>query len=313
MRQLVRNTVRERINSPIKLADHVLKLDQQYGFQFCSYNTQVKLVMNQLSNLNSIKGSLNLVTGCGSGLGRATMQRLIKNGCEAVLGIDRQFEPDYERNLGLDEKERKRVMLRTYDTFDEKVETSMLEFVKLYGTIHNVINVAGVALAFLLYSKTTKTIYDQKHAQNLVEFNTVGTFNIIRLAAKVMSESCVKENNPNQPRCIINTSCISTSSPSLGQSFYVASKSSLDSMTLCMAREFSPFNIRCNTINVGYFDTNLLGPEVKVKEYLASKVALCPKKLGEPEEFAHLVQTIIENQMLNGCCIKIDAAAKEAL
>lgn len=266
--------------------------------------------MNYLK-FNSIKGSLNVITGCGSGLGLATLQRFIKSGSGPILGIDRFFPPDYEKDLGSTDELKDRLLLKTHDTFDEaKTEASLSEFVSKYGRIDNVINVAGVALAFLIYSKNSKLTYDCNHARNLLNFNTVGTFNVIRLASKHMIEdSPTKEG---RTKCIINTSCISTSAPSIGQTFYAGSKSALDSMTLCIARELSQFNIRCNTINVGYFKTKLLeGSDEKIVDYIASKVALCPKKNGHPDEFAHLVQAMIENQMFNGCCVKIDAGAKE--
>lgn len=266
--------------------------------------------MNHIK-FNSIKGSLNVITGCGSGLGLATLQRFLKNGSGQILGIDRFFPPDYEKKLDLCNGQEDKLILRTHDTFDEtKTEASLSEFVSKYGRIDNVINVAGVALNFLLYSKNSQTVYDCDHAQNLLKFNTIGTFNVIRLASKYMIENNLTNND--RTKCIINTSCLSTSAPALGQTFYAGSKSAIDSMTLCIARELSPFNIRCNTINVGYFDTKLLNSsDEKVTEYIASQVALCPKRIGKPDEFAHLVQAMIENQMFNGCCVKIDSGSKE--
>lgn len=264
------------------------------------------------SRLNSIRGSFNIITGCGSGLGRATLQWFLKNGSGPILGIDRKFEENYLEDLDLSDDQKTKLSLKVHNTFDEEAEGSISDFVSKHGVIDNVINVAGVALAFQIYSKNSQNLYDLHHAHSLAKFNTVGSFNIIRLASKYMIDSCLKANDTKRPKCIINTSCISTTSPSMGQSFYAASKASLDSMTLCIARELSPFNIRCNTINVGYFDTRLLrSSEESVAAYLAATIALCPKKLGQPEEFAHLVQAIVENQMLNGCCIKIDAGAKE--
>lgn len=269
--------------------------------------------MNRI-NLNSIKGSLNVITGCGTGLGKATLRWFLNKGSGPILGIDRHYEPNFVQSLDLSDEYTSKLILKTHDTFSCEVEKSLSEFVGEHGPIDNVINVAGVALAFALYTESSQTVYGKEHAKNLVEFNTVGSFNIIRLASKYMIDNCLKTNDKTQPKCIINTSCISTSSPSIGQTFYTGSKAALDSMTLCIARELSPFNIRCNTINVGFFDTKLLrSSEEKVAEYLANEVSLCPKKLGHPDEFAHLVQAIVENQMLNGCCIKIDAGAREVM
>lgn len=261
-----------------------------------------------LIRLNSIKGSLNVITGCGSGLGKATLEWFLKRECGPTLGIDIQYEDNYEETLDLNDEQRSRLVLRKHGTFNAKdVESSLKDFVSKNGTIDNVINVAGVALAFTFYNDNSKSIYSIKHASDLVKFNTLGTFNMIRLASRFMTD-CALQEEQKKSRCIINTSCISTSKPSIGQTFYAASNGSIDSMTLCVARELSPFNIRCNTINVGYFDSRLArASEERVCNYIAKEVSLCPKRLGTPNEFAHLVQAIVENSMLNGCCIKLDA------
>lgn len=272
-----------------------------------------------MNTFNKIKDSLNVITGCGSGLGRGTLQWFLRNGSGPILGIDRKFEENFEKELDLTDEQRSKLLLKQHDTFDEKLtEQSLTEFVQKYGSIDNVINVAGVALAFLLSSKTNVNNYELKHVEALNNFNTVGTFNVIRLASKLMIEDSLKTIEQGSDiiknRCIINTSCISTTAPTISQTYYAASKAALDSMTLCIARELSPFSIRCNTINVGYFDTKLLrSSDSKVADYITSHIALCPKKLGQPEEFAHLVQTIVENQMINGACIKIDAGSREVL
>lgn len=265
--------------------------------------------MNHIK-LNSIKGSLSVITGCASGLGLATLQRFIRNGSGPILGIDRYYPPDFEKNLELKDEFREKLLLKTHDTFDEaKTEASLSEFVSQYGRIDNVINVAGVALAFLLHSKKSTNIYEYRHIDNLTRFNLIGTFNVTRLASKFMVDDNLNKEN-NRSKCIINTSCQSTTSPSIGQTFYVGSKSAIDSMTLCIARELGQFNIRCNTINVGFFKSKLMETsDTRVVDFLTSHVVLCPKRLGEADEFAHLVQAMVENQMFNGCCVKINAAA----
>lgn len=269
--------------------------------------------MHRLHLGQKLKGSLNVITGCANGLGRATLEWFLKHGSGPILAIDREFDHGFEEQLQLTETQRSGLMLRTHDTFDEKkVEESLSDFVSKYGRIDNLINVAGVSLAYFIYWQNKNAAYDMKHVDNLVDFNTVGTFNMIRTASKYMIEDSIKSSDTSSTKCIINTSCISTSAPSLGQSFYAASKAALDSMTICIAREFSPYRIRCNTINVGYFDTKLVqSSEDRVKVYLALN-SLLPKRLGHPDEFAHLVQAIVENEMINGACIKIDAGSKEA-
>lgn len=267
-----------------------------------------------VSILNSIKGSLNVITGCGSGLGRSTLQWFIKNGCGPTLCIDRDFPVDFLDSLEIPEGMRKNVILRNHDTFDEtKTEESLKEFTSQFNTIDNLINVAGVSLAFAMYWKNTGHIYSHEHVRRLTKFNTYGTFNMIRQVSRYMVDQSLESGRKSPPKCIINTSTISTTSPSIGQTMFAASNSAIDSMTLCLARELSPFNIRCNTINVGYFDTKLLQSSDPIVTKFISHISPSPKRLGTGEEFAHLVNTMIENQMFNGACVRLDAAIRTVI
>lgn len=264
--------------------------------------------MNRIG-FNTLRGSVNVITGCGSGLGRATMQMCLKQGGRAVLGIDRQFDEEYESDLKLSDEHLDKLELKQYSTFDEGVETCLAEFKSKHGPIDNVINCAGVALSYLLSSKDG---YELVHARNLMEFNTVGTFNMIRLATKYMIDDSANSDNVTKTKSIINVSCATPTSPYPGHSFYSGSKTSLDSLTLCIAREMSPLNIRCNTIQVGLFDTKLTSSaEEKVLRYI-NRVSLCPARMGTSDEFTHLVKAIIENEMFNGACIKLDGGTRIA-
>ena len=81
-------------------------------------------------------------------------------------------------------------------------------------------------------------------------------------------------------------------------------------MTLPMARDLSTQGIRVVTIAPGLFDTPLLAslPE-KVRVYLAKTVPN-PPRLGFPDEYAQLAQSIVENHMLNGETIRLDGAIR---
>lgn len=125
---------------------------------------------------------------------------------------------------------------------------------------------------------------------------------------------------------IINTASIAAYDGQIGQAAYAASKAAIAGMTLPIARDLSSLGIRVVTIapgacvispacklppvSLGLFKTPLLAnlPE-KVQNELAETVPN-PKRLGNPDEFAHLAQSIIENQMLNGEVIRLDGALR---
>ena len=138
--------------------------------------------------------------------------------------------------------------------------------------------------------------------------NVVGTFNVIRL-----SVALIGQNDPDLDGyrgLVINTASIAAYDGQMGQAAYSASKGAIVGMTLPIARDLANQGIRCVTIAPGLFDTPLLAslPE-KVRCFLAKNVPF-PSRLGDSDEYAHLVQHIIENKMLNGEVIRIDGALR---
>lgn len=263
-------------------------------------------------SFNVIKNSVNLVTGCGSGCGRETLKRLVLDGSKAVLGIDRTLPADLQQQLGLDEEQFSRITLDKRDTFDAGVEASIESFASKHGALDNVINAAGIGGSFVMYAKTKGRVYERANTDIQLKFNAVGTFNMIRLASKYMIGSANRKRTPNGNKCIINTSCITTHSPAIGHTGLAASKSAIDGMTLSVARELAPYSIRCNTIDIGFFNTRYMQMvDLKQINYVTEQLCVCPRRLGEPVEYYHLVKTIIENKMLNGVCIRLDAGATQ--
>jgi NAD(P)-dependent dehydrogenase (short-subunit alcohol dehydrogenase family) len=83
-------------------------------------------------------------------------------------------------------------------------------------------------------------------------------------------------------------------------------------MTLPIARDLMGEGIRVNTILPGIFDTPLLqGAPDNVKAALAASVPF-PKRLGQPDEYAHLAETMITNGYFNGECVRLDGAIRMA-
>lgn len=96
----------------------------------------------------------------------------------------------------------------------------------------------------------------------------------------------------------------------MGQAAYAASKAGIVGMTLPIARDLSSHGIRICTIAPGLFDTPLLQqlPD-KVRAFLAKTVPF-PQRLGNPDEFAQLVESIVDNPLLNGEVIRLDGALR---
>jgi NAD(P)-dependent dehydrogenase (short-subunit alcohol dehydrogenase family) len=120
-------------------------------------------------------------------------------------------------------------------------------------------------------------------------------------------------NNPNREGergVIINTASVAAFEGQIGQVAYSASKGGVVSMTLPIARELAAYGIRVMTIAPGLIDTPMFDSlPAAVKKSLGAMVPF-PPRLGYPEEYALLVQSIIENPMLNGSTIRLDGAIR---
>lgn len=250
----------------------------------------------------SIGGLVGLVTGAASGLGKATALRLLKQGARAIVATDLQeFGDDLKLTEGFEP-------LGGIDIVkEEDVEKMLKTTIDKFGKLDFVVNCAGVGIAFKTYNFNKKLPHSLNNFQDVLNVNAAGTFNVIRLAAGVMGN-----NDPvdGLRGCIINTASIAAFDGQMGQAAYSASKAAIAGMTLPIARDLAAEGIRCVTIAPGLFETPLLSslPD-KVKTYLSSLVP-CPQRLGDPEEFAHLVQSILENPMLNGEVIRLDGALR---
>ena len=142
----------------------------------------------------------------------------------------------------------------------------------------------------------------------VVKVNLVGTMNVMRLAAEKMMDN--EPMTDNEKGVVINTSSAAAYDGQIGQAAYASSKAGIIGLTLPVAREFAEYGIRVMAIAPGLFDTPILdGIPPQMKEALAKSVPF-PKRLGYPDEFAMLVEQIVENPMFNGETVRLDGSIR---
>ena len=109
---------------------------------------------------------------------------------------------------------------------------------------------------------------------------------------------------------IVMTSSVAAEEGQIGQAAYSASKGGVASMTLPLARDLARSGIRVVCIAPGVFETPMMqaAPEA-VRKSLAEQIPF-PARLGQPDEFAALVEHVFENRMLNGTVMRIDGAMR---
>lgn len=252
-----------------------------------------------------LKNAVTLVTGGSSGLGRATVERFVQQGGKVVL-CDL---PASEGDRVAKEFGEKHVLFAPMDVTSEADVKQALEATKkAFGQLNNVVNCAGIAVAFKTYNSKKKLSHNLEDFVKVINVNTIGTFNVCRLAVALLCENAPDANL--QRGVIVNTASVAGYEGQMGQTAYAASKAAIIGLTLPLARDLSGDGIRVCTIAPGLFETPLLSalPD-KVKSFLAKSVPF-PQRLGNPSEFAQMVQSIIENPMLNGETIRLDGAIR---
>ena len=246
-----------------------------------------------------------VVTGGASGLGRATLDELLKVGIKvAIFDLNQQAGDEVVALIGDD-----KVMFVKTDVTDETSVTDAFDqVIAKFGRVDICINCAGVAPA--------KKVLDREgQAQplagfaNVININLIGTFNVARIAAQMMAKNDAS-GEANERGIIINTASVAAYEGQMGQSAYAASKSGIVGLTLPMARDLARSGIRVNTIAPGIMGTPmLLAMPDNVQESLIEKIQF-PKRMGLPSEFGRLAVHMIENSYLNGETIRLDAAIR---
>lgn len=246
---------------------------------------------------------VGIVTGGASGLGKATAAYLAKNG-HKVLIADLVTSNGVETAKEIGEN----ALFHPTDVTNPEDITAGLELAKeKFGNVNVLVNCAGIGVAMKTLDKKGRA-HSLDAFRKVLEVNTVGTFNAIRILAEHMAAN--ELNAGGERGVIVNTASVAAYDGQRGQAAYSASKGAIVGMTLPIARDLMKDGIRINTVAPGLFKTPLLAglPEV-VQTKLAESVPF-PSRLGDPSEYAHLVYSIIENPMMNGECIRIDGALR---
>ncbi|XP_076058904.1 hydroxysteroid 17-beta dehydrogenase 10 [Oratosquilla oratoria] len=251
-----------------------------------------------------LKGVVSLVTGGASGLGRATVERIVAQGGRVVIcDLASSEGAKVAENLGSNA-----VFSPTDVTSETDVANALALCKDKFGSLNVAVSCAGIGAAVKTYNFKKNIPHSLEEFSRVLNVNACGTFNVIRLAAGVMGEN--EPNEDGQRGVIVNTASVAAFDGQIGQAAYSASKGAIVGMTLPIARDLAPTGIRVCTIAPGLFLTPLLMnlPE-KVQAFLAKTVPF-PQRLGHPDEYAQLVQSIITNPMFNGETIRLDGAIR---
>jgi NAD(P)-dependent dehydrogenase (short-subunit alcohol dehydrogenase family) len=219
-----------------------------------------------------LTGVAAIVTGGGSGLGRATAEALAARGARVAV----------------------------FDLNPAAAEAA-------HGAARVLVNCAGIGVAKRVAGRDGP--HPLADFDKVVRVNLIGTFNMIRLAAASMAKL---DPVDGERGVIVSTASVAAYDGQIGQAAYSASKGGVVAMTLPIAREFAQFGIRVNAIAPGVFMTPMMaGLPQPAQDSLGASVPF-PARLGQPAEYAALAVHIVENGYLNGETIRLDGALRMA-
>ena len=248
-----------------------------------------------------LSGVAAIVTGGGSGLGRATAEAFAAKGARvAIVDLNPAAVEEVAKAIG--------GLAVVCDVADEATSKAAIAKAEAaHGPARVLVNCAGIGVAKRMVGR------DGPHPladyEKVIRVNLIGTFNMIRLAAAGMAKLEAKEGERG---VIISTASVAAYEGQIGQAAYSASKGGVVAMTLPIAREFAQFGVRVNAIAPGLFLTPmLLGLSQEARDSLSASVPF-PARLGAPAEYAALATHIVENGYINGETIRLDAALRMA-
>lgn len=242
-----------------------------------------------------------IVSGAGSGLGRATARALAARGAPvAVLDRDEAAGRQVAEEIG-------GVFLRCDVADPASVTDAVAAAVAAHGVPRILVNCAGIAVGAKTVSRGEA--HDPALFQKVIAVNLIGTFNLSSQVALAMSEAG-PIGADGERGVIVSTASVAAFDGQIGQIAYAASKAAVAGMTLPMARDLAKSGIRVMTIAPGIFETPMMaGMPEEVQASLAAAVPF-PSRLGKAEEYAALALHIVENTMLNGETIRLDGAIR---
>jgi NAD(P)-dependent dehydrogenase (short-subunit alcohol dehydrogenase family) len=249
-----------------------------------------------------ISGAAAIVTGGGSGLGRATAEALAAKGARvAVVDLNPAAAEEAARAIG--------GAAIVCDVADDASATAAIAKAEAaHGAARILVNCAGIGTAIRVVGKDGASA-PLGDFEKVIRVNLVGTFNMIRLAAAAMAKL---EPIEGERGVIVSTASVAAFEGQIGQAAYSASKGAVVAMTLPIARELARVGVRVNAIAPGIFMTPMLaGLREDFQQSLGASVPF-PSRLGQPAEYAALAVHIVENGYINGETIRIDGALRMA-
>jgi NAD(P)-dependent dehydrogenase (short-subunit alcohol dehydrogenase family) len=249
-----------------------------------------------------LDGKSAIVVGGASGMAKASAELLVGRGVSVAI-LDRPQSAGAEVATALGGT------FHPVDVTDDAGTESAIDAAveALGGELHISVNTAGGGIGKRTLGKDGPHPLDE--FRSTVELNLISSFNVCRLGAAHMARN---EPEDGERGVLISTASIAAFEGQIGQVAYAAAKAGIAGMMLTMARDLGGLGIRALAIAPSLFSTGLTEGIPDEFALALTKDAAFPKRMGRPDEYGKLVLAIVENPMLNGSCIRLDAGQRFA-
>lgn len=239
----------------------------------------------------NLKDKIVIVTGGASGIGKETVKAFVDKGAKVVIA-DWDEEGGKALEKDLNDKGRDVLFLPVDVSKEDSVKKMVDDTVEKYGRLDILINNAGIGIL----KPTHEMDYEDYH--KVVSINQDGVF----FGAKYAIQEMLRQGGG----CIINNSSILGFVGQSGAFAYNASKGAVNTLTKSLAVEYADKNIRVSSVNPGYIETAMVNKEA-LGDFYDQLVEKHPVgRLGNPEEVAHAIVFLAENEFVTGINLLID-------
>ena len=249
-----------------------------------------------------LKGIAAIVTGGASGLGNATAKMLAANGAKVtIFDLNAEVGTSAAAEIGGH-------FVAANVSDDASVTAGIAEAEAKHGVARILVNCAGVATPGRIVGRDGSPLALDTY-RKVIEINLIGTFNVLsKFAARALTVEPIGEERG----VIVNTASVAAFDGQVGQAAYTSSKAGVAGLTLCAARDLAQHRIRVMTIAPGIFMTPMMASLPQAAQDSLGQQVPHPSRLGDPSEYAQLVESILKNPMLNGETIRLDGSIRMA-
>ncbi len=251
----------------------------------------------------NLEGRSAIVTGGAGGLGSATARYLVGVGMHVAI-----FDRDADRAGEVAKELGDPATAVGGDVTDDEDVAAAITAASSLGVLSLLVNVAGGGVGGGRTVARDGTPHDRRAFVETMEMNAIGTFNMIRLTAAAMAQN--EPDEEGERGVVVNTASIAGYEGQIGQVAYGTAKAAILGMTLPMARDLAPIGVRVCAIAPGTMGTPIMRRVPDHVQQELVKGIIFPKRMGRPEEFAMLVESIARNPYLNGENIRLDGALR---